>query len=112
MFLDDDGYYWFLWPLFQELFEETGQFIDLYGNACFESENLARLGQILERAQILVNTQPETWSVSVGIQTHQSHSHEVFQQVSKTHFLKLLNQWQSLLRLAEQSGQGIVAFGD
>jgi hypothetical protein len=33
--LDDDGYYWFLHPLWERLRPETGQYIDLYGYAGF-----------------------------------------------------------------------------
>ena len=38
----DDGYYWFLYPMFESLFAETGQFIDLYGYALFAGADLRR----------------------------------------------------------------------
>jgi hypothetical protein len=36
LFMEDDGYYEFLCPLFSELFVVTGQMVDPYENACFE----------------------------------------------------------------------------
>ena len=41
--LDNDGYYWFLSPLFGQLWTETGKYIDFYGHAAFEGESLAAL---------------------------------------------------------------------
>ena len=35
LWLNSDGYYWFLHPLIEKLASETGQYIDLYGDASF-----------------------------------------------------------------------------
>jgi hypothetical protein len=66
--LDDDGYYWFLHPLFEELQASTGQYIDLYGDAAFVGANLDALGRILSAARRLVEAQPKSWKVHTGTQ--------------------------------------------
>ena len=111
LFLDDDGYYWFLHPLFTQLAEKTGQYIDLYGFAYFEPPHLGPLQEMLTQAHQQVESQPETWRVSVGFQTHPEHK-EVFEEVNRATFLEVLHQWDSLVKLAQQQSLGIVCEGD
>jgi hypothetical protein len=61
--LDDDGYYWFLHPLFERLANDTGEFIDLYGDACFKDKNLNALKSVLSEARSHVRKQRKSWSV-------------------------------------------------
>jgi hypothetical protein len=63
---EDDGYYWFLYPAFVKLYERTGQFISLYGNACFEGESLETLRALLEQAKQMALLLSETWTVHDG----------------------------------------------
>ncbi len=112
LFLEDDGYYWFLCPLLQQLGEQTGQWIDPYEYACFEGVNLAFLAQTLKKAKTLIENQPEVWSVSLGIQHHGGNQQEIFQKLSKAYFQELLNRWQALCTRAEKSNLGVVCYGD
>ncbi len=110
--LDDDGYYWFLYPLFTELAMQTGQPVDPYENAYFEGANLALLAQTLEKAKALIESQPETWSVSLGVQHHRGNQQEVFHKLDKARFQELISQWQKILVRAREMNLGIVCFGD
>ena len=56
--LEDDGYYWFLHPLFERLAGETGQYIDLYGDALFAGPDLLALSRMLSEARRLVGPSP------------------------------------------------------
>ncbi len=40
---EDDGYYWYLWPAFEDLKIKTGQLIDLYGGCEFAGDSLISL---------------------------------------------------------------------
>ncbi|WP_394796356.1 hypothetical protein [Armatimonas sp.] len=111
LFLNNDGYYWFLHPLFTQLAEQTGQYIDLYGNAYFEGTNISPLQEVLTQARQQVENQPGTWHVSIGFQTHPEYK-EVFEEVNRATFLQMLNQWNSLVKLAQQRNHGIVCWGD
>jgi hypothetical protein len=111
LFLEDDGYYWFLRPLFDQLFEQTNEYVDPYGSAYFEGGSLDLLQEALTTAYQQVKSQPETWLVSGGFQTHPEYK-EVFEEVSKATFLEILNQWDNLVKLARQQNLGIVCYGD
>lgn len=111
LFLDDDGYYWFLHPLFTQLAEQTGQYIDLYGNAYFEGTRISPLQEVLTQARQQVEKQPGTWRVSIGFQTHPEYK-ETFEEVNQAIFLERLSQWENLVALARQQSLGVVCFGD
>ncbi len=56
--MEDDGYYWFLHPLFVALAEETGQYVDLYGGARFQGQDLDALERALASSRQLIEVQP------------------------------------------------------
>jgi hypothetical protein len=55
---DDDGYYWYLYPLFEDLYTATGNMIDLYGDARFERHHFSRLRRMLAEACEKIDQQP------------------------------------------------------
>jgi len=69
-FADDEGDYWFLYPLFEKLRGETGLYIDLYDDAVFGGDALDALARTLSEAHELVAAQPERWEVVTGVQTY------------------------------------------
>jgi hypothetical protein len=56
----DEGYYWFLHPLFEELRAETGEYINLYDRAVFSGDSLEALARTLSAAHSLVAGHPES----------------------------------------------------
>jgi hypothetical protein len=58
--LNDDAIYSFLHPLFERLRWETGQYIDLYGDASFSDWRLATLKRMLAQARVLAEVQLES----------------------------------------------------
>jgi hypothetical protein len=110
-FEGDEGYYWFLHPLFERLAAETGQYIDLYGNAMFAGPNLAALGRMLAEARRLVEAQPVSWQVHIGTQFSPTHR-EVFKAVERAEFLRLLGVWEHAARRAGELGRSVICFGD
>jgi hypothetical protein len=107
----DDGHYWFLHPLFEELRTATGQYIDLFGDAAFAGPDLDALGRMLSAAQRLVEAQPESWEVHTGTQVLPVHR-EVYKPVERAEFLQLLGRWEQVLERARQTGRPVVCFGD
>jgi hypothetical protein len=101
--LEDDGYYWFLHPLFERLAAETGQYIDLYGNATFFGEDLDSLERTLTAAQELVLSQPEAWEVLTNGRAGT---------VQRVQLLQLLDTWEDAIRAAKEQGRPIICFGD
>jgi hypothetical protein len=111
LFLEDDGYYWFLHPLFERLAVETGEYIDLYGDASFAGESLAALERALAEARRLVGSQPEEWSVHVGTPLSPKHR-KLYRRVEREAMLALLDRWDVVIERARQLGRPVVCFGD
>jgi hypothetical protein len=117
---DDDengGYYWFLYPLFEQLAEKTGQMIDLYGDAEFRGDALQSLRQTLHEACRLVGDQPAQWSVFVGTQTMPNAPkppppRDIFKDVERSKLLALLDLMLTIVDRASSSGMAVVCFGD
>jgi hypothetical protein len=100
LYLEDDGYYWFLHPLFERLCAETRQYIDLYGDASFFDGALTALEQLLVEARDLIESQPETWQV------------DVYNVVRRDRFLELIARWEKVIARARELGRPVVCFGD
>jgi hypothetical protein len=111
LWLDSDGYYWFLHPLFEKLQSETGQYIDLYGDASFTGASLSALERMVAEAMGLVQAQPATWQVHTGTQLRPEHK-ELYAGVEKDRFLVLLHKWQQIIERAKEIGKPVVCFGD
>jgi hypothetical protein len=107
----DDGYYWFLHPLFQRLAQQTGQLIDLYGDARFRTEQLPLLQGIFNEARNIVQKQPDEWFVKVS-SLMKSHQDDIYLQVSKTQLLDDLDQIDKLIAQALSQNEDIVCIGD
>ena len=116
--LEDDGYYWYLHPLFEELRAVTGQYIDLYGDASFSGSMLPALEDTVSRAHDLVERQPASWKVCVGQELVpwekgvRKHLEPRFAVVAKEQFLAILNRWQDVIIRAKKLQCPVVCFGD
>lgn len=99
--LEDDGYYWFLHPLFENLEAETGQYIDLYGGASFGGEKLLSLERMLRAARELIESQPTTWQVRVATEVlspgESGTPKEIWNSVRRDEFLKLWAEWERVV---------------
>ena len=110
--LDNDAYYWFLRPLLERLDQETGQWIDLYGDARFAGDDLQGLERMLTAADELVRSQPATWQVHIGTQTYRGKHSEVYYTAHRARFQELLTQWRQVVARARQMKRAVVCFGD
>ena len=109
--LDDDGYYFFLYPLFERLCDQTGQFIDLYTDARFTPSSIPALERMLDSAEKLVRAQPARWQVLIGLQIKPKRE-ELYAEVERTRFLKLLSVWRKVIARAKKLRRPVVSFGD
>ena len=108
---DVDGYYWFLWPLFKDLAKQTGQLVDLYGDAFFCGEDLDALAQILVHAHGLVNVQPDIWEVHIGTQL-QPVRRELYSTVNKQQMVVLLDRLEAAIHRAKNTEAYVSFIGD
>ena len=108
---DNDGYYWFMHPWFETLAEQTGKYIDLYGGTEFSPIEFQRLRTITAEVRQRVLEQPTKWQVTTGWQTHPERK-EILQEVNRDDFLKLLDDFESLMDRATSTGKSIECIGD
>lgn len=108
---DSEGYYWFLHPLFVKLYEKTGEYIDLYGDASFEGASLEALRDTLEQGKQMVAAQPETWEVHHGTQTVPVHK-ELYEPVSRAKFQRFLEEFREIVAKANFVNGRVICFGD
>ena len=109
--LDDDGYYWYLHPLFDKLRKSTGVYIDLYGYAEFDRDSIEVLESMLSQASEWISKEPDIWKVHTGSQLSPIQK-EIYETVTKIEFekkLKLLNQ---LISEVKESGSKLIFMGD
>jgi hypothetical protein len=109
--LDDDGYYWYLHPLFEQLHAESGQYINLYGDALFTGNGLDALERMLTHARQLIASQPKTWQVHTGTQIAPLRR-EIHKPVNRAEFLRLIDLWEQVVDRARNTGRSVVCFGD
>ncbi len=108
---DDDGYYWFLHPLFAALAERTGIYIDLYGHASFHPGNIHHLERLIADARALVQDRPDVWQVSIGHQPFPV-EREIYQEVSKSLMSEKLDVLSELVREVKKTSASLVFLGD
>ncbi len=109
--LEDDGYYWFLYPLVTRLRVETGEYINPYEFASFHGEALHALKRMIVEARGQMSCQPDTWSVHLGTQVRPERK-ELYATVEKRQFLTLLDQWDEIIDRAKELEQAVVCYGD
>ena len=108
---DDDGYYWFLYPLFKRLAEETGKWIDLYDGAVFGGETLEALARTLASARSLVEVNPDVWEVVTGTRAVPV-PEEVRSLVDKAEMFAQLDRLEAAIEIARETAAYISFIGD
>jgi hypothetical protein len=108
---DDDGYYWFLHPLFERLRAESGKYIDLYGDARFTRDDCPRLRALLTEAELMARRQPQTWEVQVGTQLAPAKKN-LYRTVKRADLLKLIAAFRTMVDAVDDLGGYLECIGD
>ena len=109
--LNDDGYYWFLYPTFIEIEENTGQMIDLYGDTLFDASKLPLLRESIKSVEDTLREKTDQWQVSVGHQL-QPEIKEMWEEISKSKLIELLRRFVEIIDFAVANNEHIVCIGD
>src|SRR6187431_1966332 len=99
--LNNDGYYWFLHPLFERLRDQCGKYVDLYGDALFTRDDYPRLRSLLDEAAALAKGKPATWSIHVGTQLKPTRK-ELYAAVSREQLLTLIEAIRNMVEMADR----------
>jgi hypothetical protein len=106
----DDPIYWFLYPYFESVWNETGEMIDLYGTAEFYAEQLLALFLVLEKAADEARSRTEPWMVTIGYQT--DGRTPITKPVTRADVLACIGSLQQMANDSYNDGQVLVCFGD
>jgi hypothetical protein len=68
--LENEGVYWFLYPLFEGLRKSHGKFIDIYGEVSFRGDAISLLSGLIDKARSVTALQPAKWPQVWGVQIH------------------------------------------
>jgi len=104
---DDDPEYWFLFPFFEEVCEETGLMIDLYDRQVFTAEHLLELLKGLDRAAMAISSKPETWRVEITADDSPR-----LRQIAKVHIDTTIVKLRRIVTAAYSQRAEVVCFGD
>jgi len=114
--MEDDGYYWFLYPLLETLAECTGEMIDPYGGATFAGRDLDSLHGTLVEARRRIEPMPERWNVqtgmSLGSNLHPTPPTPLNSEVEKEAFVALIERLDAVVAKAKTDNRRIVCLGD
>ncbi|MEN8200096.1 MAG: hypothetical protein ABFR63_08490 [Thermodesulfobacteriota bacterium] len=108
---EDDGYYWFLHPLFKKMHKSVGIYIDLYGDAEFKKDNIVHLESLLKEAENMISKEPSYWNVLTGIQTHPERK-EIYCKVSKSEIENKLKILDFMVSEVKAANSKLVFLGD
>lgn len=107
--LRNNGIYWFLYPYFAKLYDQTGQMIDLYGISNFRSEDLLKLNNTIEKAITVTNDQPDQWDQKIAVELPKKRI--LYDRVSKNDVLATLNSLKNITSEAIKNNAVIVFEG-
>ena len=108
--IEDDGYFWYLYPYFEKIVEEPGQWIDLYETAVFFQDKLDSLSKALNEARDSISDKPNEWSVKVGEQIDPE-KNELFSLVSKVKIIELIDELLKITKEAKEQNLYLLFYG-
>jgi hypothetical protein len=112
--LEDNGCFWFLYSVFEDISKETDQVFDLYEDAFFDGENLALLDRMVARARTAIAEKPEVWKEFTGTVVHQDKNkiEKLYSTVRKTELEALLVKFEKAVGEARERNVGMFFLGD
>jgi hypothetical protein len=104
------GVYFFLFPAFLRLRDQTGELIDPQTDAFFDSATLDDLQRFLNESRPRVLAQPNDWEQHVG--TSLPSGEPRHEHTSQAAVLQLLDRLDRAVLLARKQGLGLFFMGD
>ncbi len=112
---EPEAYYSFLYPLFEEFAQSSGQMIDPYDGAKFESFELNSVLTLVDKAREMVAAQPEEIKVHMGTNmgSYLEPKHEeIYCSVNRYEYLEFIEKLRLAVVEAQRTGKPLVFFGD
>ena len=109
--LEDDGCYWFLRPLFDELERRTGHAIRFGEIAILGGADLNELAETIAEARQRIKSRPEKWNVRTGVQPAPK-KRDLYAEVRKGVLKMLLLDLEAAIEKARAQELYLIFWGD
>jgi hypothetical protein len=106
-----EAFYWFLYPLIEDLRDSHGKYIDLYGGCEFKPQELWLIRKLISDAEALVRHQPSRFRIQVGTQT-QPVERELYSEVDRDSFLEFLASLRAAADRCFKAAKSLHFYGD
>ena len=110
--LPNEGVFWFLLPLFDDLANSHGKRIDLYGDVEFRLSELALIDRLIQSARSRCAEMPNSWNQSVGRHTMPKPEQKLRVRVSKDDVVSWLSAIARVVVEARDARVGVRFVGD
>lgn len=110
--LEDDGYYWYMFPFFESIRKSHNLMIDLYGYEIFFEKDLNILETQMLKISKSIEDKPEVWEVKVGERNFILKKVELFNYVNKKQFKELIQKFLNGIERARNDGKYLIFYGD
>ena len=114
MHVDDNGYYWHLYPYFESAKLPCGhELVDLYGSNAIDGYELDRLRAKMIVAKNDLSWRPESWDVVTGWDGHDIRSqNEIKKIVDKAKMVELIDRLIALIDHCKTNELKLCVYGD
>ena len=107
----EEIYYWAIHDEIEALFNDTGKYIDLLEDAIFTPEELPRLAKMLADAKARIAGKPEKWDEFLATELDPE-MRDIFITVTRPDLIQFLDQFESLIKTAQETGKNIIFKSD
>lgn len=108
---EPEAYYWFMYPMFEELAASHGKCIDLYDGCEFQSDEIALVEELISKAEELGRRQPDRFRVHVGT-VCEPQERELYEEIDRDSYLEFLATLQSAAKRCLETGNSLHFYGD
>lgn len=111
---EDDGYFGFLYPFFQNISKQTNKEIELYEDSFFHGQELDLFSQMIDQVREEISSKPIIWEEFTGTIVYKGERkvEKIYSTVEKCELEMILLKLEKALTEAKSRNIGIFFFGD
>jgi len=107
----EEIYYWALHGEIEELFNDTGKYIDLLEDTFFTPKELPRLMKMIADTRKRIADKPGKWEEFLATELDPE-TRDIFISINKANFISFLDHFESMIKEAQETGKNVVFKSD
>lgn len=108
---EPEAYYWFMYPMFEELATSHGKSIDLYDGCEFHPDELKLIEELVSKAEEFGRLQPDRFRVHVGT-VCEPRERKLYEEINRDAYLEFLATLRSAAQRCLDTGKSLHFYGD